>query len=85
MNHADRHTHMHRSESSELKWEKFQILHDHFPLLPQVSQEDGFLQETAGILTPSLKAYRWEPLDNTSPKYKKKLLISLKNLKKCTT
>lgn len=57
INHVGKHTHMHRTEWSEIKWEQFQIRHDHFPLLSQVSQEDGFLQETAGILTPA-----WKPI-----------------------
>lgn len=55
MNGVDRHTHVHTTVSSEIKWEQFQIQHDQFPLLAQVSQEDGFLQEAAGILTPGRK------------------------------
>lgn len=50
-------SYMHRIESSETKWEQFQIQHDQFPLLSQVSQEDGLLQETAGIL-----ASAWNPI-----------------------
>lgn len=57
MNHVDKRTYMHRTESSEIKWEQFQIQHDLFPLLSQAGQEDSFLQERAGILTPA-----WKPI-----------------------
>lgn len=84
MNHVDKHTHMHRQSNQKLSENNFKSSMTTFPFCHRSVKKMAFSRRQQ-VFDISLKANRWELLDNTLSKDKKKLLFSLKNLKKGTT
>lgn len=81
MNHVDKHTHMHSHQ--KLSESNFKSSMTTLPFCHRSVKKMAFSRRQQ-VFDTSLKAYRWELLDNTLPKYKKKVIQSQES-KKGTT